>query len=77
MPLLPLLEESSIRSILIRGSESEDGAPALVTILTTAKRSGEDGPVTWLQGSENVTANETVRALLEDLRALVFTKCVD
>ena len=77
VPLLPLLEESSIRSILIRGSESEDGAPALVTILTTAKRSGEDGPVTWLQGSENVTANETVRALLEDLRALVFTKCVD
>lgn len=77
VPLLPLLEESSIRSVLIRGSESEDGAPALVTILTTAKRSGEDGPVTWLQGSENVTANETVRALLEDLRALVFTKCVD
>ena len=77
VPLLPLLEESSIRSVLIRGSENEDGAPALVTILTTAKRSGEDGPVTWLQGSENVTANETVRALLEDLRALVFTKCVD
>ena len=41
VPLLPLLEESSIRSVLIRGSESEEGAPALVTILTTAKRSGE------------------------------------
>ena len=77
VPLLPLLEESSIRSVLIRGSESEEGAPALVTILTTSKRSGEDGPVTWLQGSENVTANETVRALLEDIRALVFTRCVD
>lgn len=77
VPLLPLLEEGSIRSILIRGPENEDGTPALVTVLTTAKRSGEDGPVTWLQGSENVTANETVRALLEDIRALVFTKCVD
>ena len=77
VPLLPLLEESSIRSILIRGSESEDGAPALVTILTTAKRSGDDGPVTWLQGSENITSNETVRALLEDLRTLSLTKCVD
>lgn len=77
VPLLPLLEESSIRSILIRGPENEDGTPALVTVLTTAKRNGDDGPVTWLQGSENVTANETVRALLEDIRALVLTRCVD
>lgn len=77
VPVLPLLEETAIRSILIRGPESEDGIPALVTVLTTAKRDGEDGPVTWLQGSENVTANETVRALLEDIRALVFTRCVD
>ena len=77
VPLLPLLEEGSIRSILIRGAENEDGTPALVTILTTAKRDGGDGPVTWLQGSENVTSNETVQALLEDIRALVLTKCVD
>ena len=77
VPLLPLLEESAIRSILIRGPENEDGTPALVTVLTTAKRDGDGGPVTWLQGSENVTANETVRALLEDIRALVFSRCVD
>lgn len=77
LPLLPLLEETSIRSILIWGPESEDGTPALLTVLTTARRDGEDGPVTWLQGSENVTANETVRALLEDIRALVLTRCVD
>nr|WP_326152962.1 DUF4340 domain-containing protein [uncultured Oscillibacter sp.] len=77
VPLLPLLEESAIRSILIRGPENEDDTPALVTVLTTAKRDGDGGPVTWLQGSENVTANETVRALLEDIRALVFSRCVD
>lgn len=77
VPVLPLLEEESIRSILIRGPEHEDGTPALITILTTARRAGEDGPVTWLQGSENVTDNEVLRALLEDLRALVLTKCVD
>lgn len=77
VPVLPLLEEGAIRSILIRGPEHEDDTPALVTILTTAKRGGEDGPVTWLQGSENVTDNEALRALLEDLRALVLTKCVD
>lgn len=77
LPALPLLEERSIRSILIRGPEHEDGTPALTTVLTTVRRDGEDGPVTWLQGSENVTENETLQALLEDLRALVLTKCVD
>lgn len=59
------------------GSGERGRHPALVTILTTAKRDGGDGPVTWLQGSENVTSNETVQALLEDIRALVLTKCVD
>ena len=77
VPLLPLLEESAIRSILIRGPENEDGTPALVTVLTTAKRDGDGGAVTSLQGSEDVTANETARALLEDIRALVFSRCVD
>lgn len=77
LPALPLLEEAAIRSILIRGPEHEDGTPALITLLTTARRDGGDGPVTWLQGSENVTDNEALRALLEDLRALVLTKCVD
>lgn len=77
VPVLPLLEEGSIRSILIRGPEHEDGTPALITLLTTARRDGGEGPVTWLQGSENVTENEALRALLEDLRALVLTKCVD
>ena len=77
LPVLPVLEESAIRSILLRGPEGEDGTPALVTVFTTAKRSGDDGPVTWLQGSENITSNETVRALLEDLRTLSLTKCVD
>ena len=77
LEVLPVLEESAIRSILLRGPEGEDGTPALVTVFTTAKRSGDDGPVTWLQGSENITSNETVRALLEDLRTLSLTKCVD
>lgn len=77
LPVLPLLEEGSIRSILIRGPENEDGTPSLLTVLTTVRRNGDDGPVTWLQGSENVTANETVQALLEDIRALVLTQCVD
>lgn len=75
LPRLPVLEEDTIRSVLIRGPEGEDGTPALVTLLTAARREGED--VRWLQGSEDVTQNEAVRALLEDLRALAFTKCVD
>lgn len=75
LPKLPVLEEDTIRSILIRGPEGEDGTPALVTILTASK--GENESVKWLQGSEDVTRNDSVRALLEDLHALAFTRCVD
>lgn len=75
LPALPVLEEGAIRSILLRGPEGEDGTPALVTVLTASK--GEDGSVKWLQGSEDVTQNAYVRALLEDLHALAFTRCVD
>lgn len=77
LPVLPALEETAIRSILIRGPEGTDEAPALVTMLNAVKRNGDDGPVTWLHGSENVTDNATVRALLEDIRSLSLTKCVD
>lgn len=77
LPRLPSLEESTLRSVMLRGPEGEDGTPALVTLLTTSRRAGEEGPVTWLQGSEDVTDNETVRALLEDLGSLAFTRCVD
>lgn len=77
LPVLPVLEESSIHSILLLGPEHEDDTPALITILTTARRNGDDGPVTWLQNGENVTSNEMVRALLEDIHALSLTKCVD
>ena len=77
LPVLPVLEEGAIRSILIRGPEGADETPALVTALSAVKRSGDDGPVTWLQGSENVTGNAAVQALLEDIRTLALSKCVD
>lgn len=77
LPVLPQLPESAIRSILIRGPEGEDETPGPVTMLTAVKRSGDDGPVTWLQGGENVTANKTVQALLEDVGALALSRCVD
>ena len=77
LPQLPALEEGNLRSIMLQGPEGEDGTPALVTLLTTSRGTGEEGAVTWLQGSEDVTDNESVRALLEDLRTLSLTKCVD
>lgn len=75
LPVLPLLEEASIRSILIRGPGGEDETPGPVTLLTA--RAAEDGSVTWLRGGENVTANGSVRALLEDVRNLEVVRCVD
>lgn len=77
LPVLPRLEEGSIRSILLRGPEADEEIPALVTLFTAARHSGEDGPVTWLYGGEDVTGNEYVRALLEDIRTLTLTRCVD
>ena len=77
LPVLPQLEEGAIRSILLRGPDVDEEIPALVTLFTAAKRSGEDGPVTWLHGGEDVSGNEYVKALLEDIRTLTLTRCVD
>ena len=43
LPELPVLEESSIRSVTIRGAAPEEGDP--VTVVLTAQVS--DGSVSW------------------------------
>lgn len=75
LPVLPALEETAIRSILIRGPGGEEGTPGPTTVLTA--KTAEDGTVSWLRNGEDVTANGSVRALLEDVRALAASRCVD
>lgn len=76
LPALPVLEESRIRSITIRGAEQEDETSRRVVSLS-ALRSEEDSATTWRCEGANVSDDPTLRALLEDLSALTFAKCVD
>lgn len=76
LPELPALPESLLRSVVIRGSASED-APGVTTVLTAQRADGEDADTTWRSGGANVTDDETVRAILSDLESLAFEKCVD
>ena len=75
LPSLPVLEESRIRSIIIRGAALEDGSVGPVTSLTA--QHSDDGATTWRFEGANVSDDPAVRALLEDLTALTFNKCID
>lgn len=75
LPSLPVLEESRIRSIVIRGAAQQDGSAGPVTSLSA--QHGDDGYTTWRFEGANVSDLPEVRALLEDLTALTFEKCID
>lgn len=74
LPELPVLAETSMRSITIQGAAGEDGTEGPVTVLTAA---AADGVVSWRSSGANVTDDPTVRSLLEDLTAPKVAKCVD
>lgn len=77
LPELPQLPEDVIQSITIRGAAPAEGERGVTTILAAQRADGEDAVTTWRSGGANVTDDETVRALLLDLAALAFEKCVD
>jgi len=76
LPSLPVLEESRIRSIIIRGAAQEEGSTGLTTSLSAQSMEGE-AHTSWRSEGANVTDDPTVRALLEDLTTLTFNKCID
>lgn len=75
LPELPKLREHDIYSIAIRGADQEDATGS--TTVLTAQQTGEGSAVTWRSSGANVSDAPSVRALLEDLTAMAFTKCVD
>lgn len=77
LPQLPQLPEDAIQSITIRGAAPAEGERGVTTVLAAQRADGEDAATTWRSGGANVTDDETVRALLLDLAALAFEKCVD
>lgn len=74
LPELPVLMESRMRSISIQGPTPEEVDTAPVTTLTA--QHSETAP-SWRSNGANVTDDPSVRALMEDLTALKFAKCVD
>ena len=75
LPELPVLTEETLNSLTIQG--------AVETTLTAAHNEsvGTDGEetssVTWTSGETDVTDNETLQSLLDELSTLSFTKCAD
>lgn len=74
LPELPVLAESDLRSVTVQGpAPAEEGAAAQVTTLTN--QSGD--AVSWRANGANVTDDQLVRGLMEDLTSFQVSKCVD
>ena len=74
LPQLPELEESSLSTITIQGIDPE-GNDAFLS-LSAQTTDGEEA-ITWRCNGANVTDDPTVRAILEDVQAFSFSRCVD
>lgn len=84
LPELPELPPEKLLGITIQGpapetEPSESGEPASVpeppTVTLEARHS--DGGTLWFLGNDNVSANPQLTAILEDLNALHFARCLD
>lgn len=75
LPELPQLKEEAMDKVVIRGAETEEGV-FISTVLAAQRPDGEDTATTWRCSGANVTDDATVRALMEDLQALAFEKCI-
>lgn len=74
LPELPALTEDVIQAITIQGPAAADGTVGPITLL--AAQHTDDG-TSWRANGEDVTGDETVQALLEDIQSLALAKCVD
>ena len=84
LPELPDLSADKLLEIVIQGPEpeaetSESGEPEAVpeppAVTLEARQS--DGGTLWFQGNDNVTNNAQLSAILEDLNAMSFARCLD
>lgn len=71
LPTLPALTEDLLDTVTLVGAGD--------SVVLTAKhtRDGEETATTWHAGTEDVTGDETVAALLSELAGLRIVKCVD
>jgi len=76
IPDLPVLDEQSILAFSIVGADTEDGTPGNRTVVAATTAEGASEP-TWRAEGANVSDDPTVRALLSDLSAMAFVRCID
>lgn len=81
LPELPVLTEETLNSLTIQGAVETALTAAHNESTSTDETDGEDGEetssVTWTSGETDVTDNETLQSLLDELSTLSFTKCAD
>lgn len=81
LPELPVLTEETLNSLTIQGAVETTLTAAHNESTSIDKTDGEDGEetssVTWTSGETDVTDNETLQSLLDELSTLSFTKCAD
>ena len=81
LPELPVLTEETLNSLTIQGTVETTLTAAHNESTSTDETDGEDGEetssVTWTSGETDVTDNETLQSLLDELGTLSFTKCAD
>lgn len=90
LPKLPDLSEPNLLAISIQGpvpaaseeasseeGEAEDLPEPPLLVLSARRAEGENQSTLWFHENNNVTSNELLGNLLEDLRNMAFLKCVD
>ncbi len=84
LPELPDLSADKLLEIVIQGPEPEaetsessepEAVPEAPAVTLEARQS--DGGTLWFQGNDNVTNNAQLSAILEDLNAMSFARCLD
>ena len=81
LPELPVLTEETLNSLTIQGAVETTLTAVHNESTSTDETDGEDGEetssVTWTSGETDVTDNEKLQSLLDELSTLSFTKCAD
>ena len=81
LPELPVLTEDTINSLTIQGTAETTLTASRSEDADTGSEDDADEEttpsVTWTSGETDVTDNETLQSLLDELGGLYFTKCAD
>lgn len=76
LPQMPALNDETLMALMIRGINAEDPEAGITTILSAQRTDGETAVSSWRSSGANVTDLPTVKALLEDVKAMQVSKCI-